>query len=362
MSRPTSATIHLDALRHNLARVRALAPHSKVMAVVKADGYGHGLERVARALAGADAFGVAALADAERIRAAGLSNRVVLLSGFDDPADLPLMRALDVETVVHHDSQLEMLEAESAHLVAIAQPLRVWLKLDTGMHRLGFPAARAGEVRDRLNALPQVSEVLLMTHLASSDAFDGAQTKAQIAVFDAADGIAGEVCSLANSAGILGWPQAHREWVRAGGALYGLSVVDGTTGADFGLQPAMTLATRLIAINRVRKDEPVGYSATWTCPEDMDIGVAAIGYGDGYPRSAPSGTPVLVRGVRVPLVGRVSMDLMTLDLRGAPNARVGDPVVLWGPQLPVEEIAAAAGTISYELTCSITRRVRFTEA
>ena len=362
MSRPTSATIHLDALRHNLARVRALAPHSKVMAVVKADGYGHGLERVARALAGADAFGVAALADAERIRAAGLSNRVVLLSGFDDPADLPLMRALDVETVVHHDSQLEMLEAESAHLVAIAQPLRVWLKLDTGMHRLGFPAARAGEVRDRLNALPQVSEVLLMTHLASSDAFDGEQTKAQIAVFDAADGIAGEVCSLANSAGILGWPQAHREWVRAGGALYGLSVVDGTTGADFGLQPAMTLATRLIAINRVRKDEPVGYSATWTCPEDMDIGVAAIGYGDGYPRSAPSGTPVLVRGVRVPLVGRVSMDLMTLDLRGAPNARVGDPVVLWGPQLPVEEIAAAAGTISYELTCSITRRVRFTEA
>ena len=362
MSRPTSATIHLDALRHNLARVRALAPHSKVMAVVKADGYGHGLERVARALAGADAFGVAALADAERIRAAGLSNRVVLLSGFDDPTDLPLMRVLDVETVVHHDSQLAMLEAESTNPLAIAQPLRVWLKLDTGMHRLGFPASRAGEVRDRLNALPQVAEVLLMTHLASSDAFDGAQTKSQIAAFDAADGIAGEVCSLANSAGILGWPHAHRDWVRAGGALYGLSVVDGKTGADFGLQPAMTLATRLIAINRVRKGEPVGYSATWTCPEDMDIGVAAIGYGDGYPRSVPSGTPVLVRGVRVPLVGRVSMDLMTLDLRGAPNARVGDPVVLWGPQLPVEEIAAAAGTISYELTCSITRRVRFTEA
>jgi alanine racemase len=327
MSRPTSATIHLDALRHNLARVRALAPRSKIMAVVKADGYGHGLERVARALAGADAFGVAALADAERIRAAGLSNRVVLLSGFDDPSDLALLRALDVDTVVHHDSQLAILEvdAPSPHETG-AKSLRVWLKLDTGMHRLGFAPERANALRARLNALPQVAEVLLMSHFASSDDFDSTQTNAQIATFDAADGVEGEVCSLSNSAGILGWPQAHRDWVRAGGALYGLSVVNGKTGADFGLRPAMTLATRLIAINRVRKGEPVGYSATWTCPEDMDIGVAAIGYGDGYPRSVPSGTPVLLGGVRVPLVGRVSMDLMTLDLRGAPNARVGDRV------------------------------------
>ena len=361
MSRPTSATIHLDALRHNLARVRALAPRSKVMAVVKADGYGHGLERVARALAGADAFGVAALADAERIRAAGWSNRVVLLSGFDDIADLTMLRSLDVDTVVHHDSQLAMLEADAAAAGAASKSLRVWLKLDTGMHRLGFAPERANALRERLNALPQVAEVLLMSHFASSDNFDGGQARMQIATFDAADGITGEACSLSNSAAILGWPQAHRDWVRAGGALYGLSVVDGKTGADFGLKPAMTLATRLIAINHVRKGEPVGYSATWTCPEDMDIGVAAIGYGDGYPRSVPSGTPVLVAGVRVPLVGRVSMDLMTLDLRGAPRARVGDPVVLWGPQLPVEEIATAAGTISYELTCSITRRVRFVE-
>ncbi len=366
MSRPTSATIHLEALRHNLARVRALAPHSKIMAVVKADGYGHGLERVARALAGADAFGVAALADAERIRAVGLSNRVVLLSGFDDLADLPLLRSLDVDTVVHHETQLAILEADAALLPpanesTTTKPLRVWLKLDTGMHRLGFPAAHAQEIHARLAALRNVApEIALMTHFASSDAFDGAQTQAQIASFDKAIDFD---CarSLANSAGVLGWPSAHADWVRAGGALYGLSVVDGKTGADFGLRPAMTLATRLIAINRVRKGEPVGYSAAWTCPEDMDIGVAAIGYGDGYPRSVPSGTPVLVNGVRVPLVGRVSMDLMTLDLRGTPNAHVGDPVVLWGPQLPVEEIATAAGTISYELTCSITRRVRFTE-
>jgi alanine racemase len=356
MSRPTTATIHIDALRHNLARVRTLAPRSRIMAVVKADGYGHGLERVARALAGADAFGVAALADAERIRAVGLSNRIVLLSGFDDPADLPMLRALDVDTVVHHDDQLAMLEADAGRA-----PLRAWLKIDTGMHRLGFPADRAAEVRRRLQALPQMAEVALMTHFASSDEFDGEQTRAQIAAFDAADGIAGEPSSLSNSAGILGWPQAHRDWVRAGGALYGLSVVAGKNGADFGLRPAMTLATRLIAVNRVRKGEPIGYSGTWTCPEDMNIGVAAIGYGDGYPRSVPSGTPVLVGGVRVPLVGRVPMDLMTLDLRGAPDARVGDRVELWGPNLPVEEIAVAADTISYELTCSITRRVRFTE-
>ncbi|MBS0213197.1 MAG: alanine racemase [Proteobacteria bacterium] len=362
MARPTSATIHIDALRHNLARVRTLAPRSRVMAVVKADGYGHGLERVVRALAGADAFGVAAFADAERIRAAGLSNRIVLLSGLDDPADLPLLRGLDVDIVIHHDSQLALLEADPART-----PVRVWLKLDTGMHRLGFPPARAAELRARLQALPQVREVLLMSHFASSDDFDGAQTPAQIAAFDAVDGMAGEACSLANSAAVLGWPSAHRDWVRAGGALYGLSVVPGKTGADFGLQAAMTLATRLIAINRTAKGESIGYSATWTCPEDMDVGVAAIGYGDGYPRSVPSGTPVVLRrahggDVRVPIVGRVSMDLMTLDLRNAPDARVGDPVVLWGPQLPVEEIAAAAGTIAYDLTCSITRRVRFFEA
>jgi alanine racemase len=163
---------------------------------------------------------------------------------------------------------------------------------------------------------------------------------------------------MSNSAAVLGWPDAHRDWVRAGGALYGLSVVEGKTGADFGLKPVMKLSTRLIAVNHVKKGERIGYSATWQCPEDMDVGVAAIGYGDGYPRTVPSGTPVLVDGQRAPLVGRVSMDLMTIDLRGVPGAKVGDEVTLWGPELPVEEIAAAAGTISYELTCSITRRVR----
>jgi len=354
MSRPTTVTIDLEALRHNLARVRELAPDSKVMAVVKADGYGHGLERCARALSDAEAYGVAALSDAERLRAIGLRNRIVLLSGFNEAADLDVLRELEVDTVVHHDSQLSLLEADRG-----TTPIRVWLKFDTGMHRLGFDPLRAAELHARLKALPNVSEELVaMTHFASSDEFRGAQTVGQMQQFSGVAAIMAAPVSMSNSAGVLGWPEAHRDWVRAGGALYGLSVVEGKSGSDFGLKPVMKLSTRLIAVNRIAKGERVGYSATWECPEDMDVGVAAIGYGDGYPRSAPSGTPVLVNGQRAPLIGRVSMDLMTIDLRALPGAKVGDEVTLWGPELPVEEIARAAGTISYELTCSITRRVR----
>jgi alanine racemase len=353
MSRPTTVTIDLAALRHNLARVRELAPGSKLMAVVKADGYGHGLERVAAALADADAYGVAALSEAERLRAIGLRNRILLLSGLDEAADLELLRQLDVDTVVHHESQLALIEADRG------APIRVWLKVDTGMHRLGFPPAQAEAAHARLRALPNVDpDIVLISHFASSDDFTGAQTLSQLGTFGVTTQALAGAASLANSAAILGWPAAHRDWVRAGGALYGLSVAEGKTGADFGLRPVMQLSTRLIAINRVKKGERVGYSATWECPEDMDVGVAAIGYGDGYPRSVPSGTPVLVNGARIPLIGRVSMDLMTIDLRTLPNAKVGDEVTLWGPELPVEEIAAAAGTISYELSCSITRRVR----
>lgn len=357
MSRPTVATIHIDALRRNLARVRALAPSSRVLAVVKADGYGHGLERVAHALEGADAFGVAAISDAERLRAAGLSQRIVLLSGFDEPGDLPLLRRLNVESVLHHDEQLRMLETERA-----ASPLRVWLKLDTGMHRLGFAPQRAPELHARLRGLPNVDpEIVLMSHFSRSDEFDCKETLNQIATFDAATGGLSGLRSLSNSAGVLGWPRAHLDWVRPGGALYGLSPVAGKTGRDLGLDPAMTLSTRLIAINQVARGESVGYGGAYECPQDMSIGIAAIGYGDGYPRHAVNGTSVLVNGDRAPIVGRVSMDLLAIDLRALPQARVGDQVELWGPDLPIEEVAAAAGTIGYELACGITRRVRFVE-
>ncbi|TCZ88384.1 alanine racemase [Lysobacter sp. N42] len=363
MARPTSATIHVDALRHNLGQVRARAPRSRVMAVVKADGYGHGLERVARALAGADAFGVAALSDAERLRAAGISQPILLLSGFDEPGDIPRLRELNVWTTIHHASQLEMLEQ-----AAPGEPLDCWLKLDSGMHRLGFAPEAFGDAHARLWAMrgSRVGDIVLMNHFASSDEFAdspsrGAQTREQLAVFrEVTAGLPG-ARSLANSAAVLGWPEAHDDWVRPGGALYGMSVVDGRVGADFGLRPAMTLSTRLIAVNRVRRGARIGYAGTWECPEDMEVGVAAIGYGDGYPRAAPAGTPVLVGGRRTQVIGRVSMDLMTIDLRGVPGARVGDPVLLWGAELPVETIASAARTIGYELTCSITRRVRFIE-
>lgn len=356
MARPTSATIHAGALRHNLGVVRMLAPDSRVMAVVKADGYGHGLERAALALAGADAFGVAALSDAERLRAIGLSQPVVLLSGFDAAEDLPRLHQLNAETVVHHASQLEMLEQYAG------EPVRCWLKVDTGMHRLGFAPEQVRAAHARLVSLPQVADdIVLMSHFASSDEFEKPQTREQLSRFaEATAGLPG-ARSLANSAAVLGWPGSHGDWVRPGGALYGMSMVAGKTGADFGLRPAMTLATRLLAVNRIAGGERVGYSATWECPEDMPVGVAAIGYGDGYPRHAPAGSPVLVNGRRAKIIGRVSMDLMTIDLREQPDAKAGDPVVLWGETLPVEEVGIAAGTIGYELTCSVTQRVGFIE-
>ena len=357
MSRTALATIHLDALRNNLARVRELARGAKVMAVVKADGYGHGLERVARSLSDADALGVAAIADGQRLRAAGHRQRIVVLSGPDEPADLAELRRLQLDAVIHHDAQLGWLDADRD-----PRPLHVWLKIDTGMHRLGFAPERAVEIHAKLRALPNVNdEIALMTHFAASDEFANELTAGQIVRFEAATrGLAGPR-SLASSAGVLGWPSAHGDWVRVGGLLYGLSVVEGKSGSDLGFAPAMTLSTKLVSVNRIQKGERIGYAATWECPEDMRVGVAAIGYGDGYPRSAGPGTPVLIRGQRAPIVGRVSMDLITIDLRSVPEAQVGDRVVLWGRGLPVEQIATHAGTISYDLTCGVTRRVLFVE-
>lgn len=359
MSRTTVATIHLGALRHNLARLKAMAAPARVMAVVKADAYGHGLERVARALdTDAECFAVAALGDGLRLRAAGHRQRIVVLSGPDQPGDIAEMQRLGLDAAIHHEAQLAWL-AEAA---PTRGRLRTWLKIDSGMHRLGFAPERVAEVHARLAALPGIDpEIGLLTHFAESEVFGGIGTPAQIARFEATTrGLAGPR-SLSNSAAVLGWPDARGDWVRSGGLLYGLSVVDGKSGADFGFRPAMTLGTRLIAINHMARGERIGYNGTWSCPEDMPVGVAAIGYGDGYPRSAASGTPVRVGDRCVPLVGRVSMDLVTLDLREAPGAKVGDRVTLWGSELPVETIAAQAGTIGYELTCGMTRRVLFVE-
>ncbi|HEX7814353.1 alanine racemase [Dyella sp.] len=359
MSRTTVATIHLAALRHNLARIKALAAPAQVMAVVKADAYGHGLERVARALNGdAEAFAVAALGDGLRLRAAGHTQRIVVLSGPDQPGDIAEMQRLGLDAAIHHASQLAWL----AEATPERGRLRVWLKIDAGMHRLGFAPEKVAEVHASLAAMPGLHpDIGLLAHFSDSEVFGGIRTPAQITRFhEATRGLNGPR-SLSNSAAVLGWPQAREDWVRTGGLLYGLSIVEGKSAADFGFRPAMTLSTRLIAINPIKKGEPIGYNGTWTCPEDMAVGVAAVGYGDGYPRSAAAGTPVLVRGQRVPLIGRVSMDLITLDLRDAPHAQVGDRVVLWGPELPIEQIAATSGTIAYDLTCGMTRRVLFVE-
>ncbi|MBE2294591.1 MAG: alanine racemase [Phycisphaerales bacterium] len=353
MSRATTARLDLGALVHNLQRVRAVAPGRRVAAAVKADGYGHGLVRVACAL-DADAFAVACIEEALILREAGINRRIVLLEGVFEAEELLACARHDLDIAIHHPEQLRMLE-----LARLEQPLRVWLKIDSGMHRLGLEPDTLLTVRQRLHACPVVhTQIKLMSHLARADERDCDYTVQQLRIFEtAAADFTGER-SLANSAGILGWPDTHFDWVRPGIMLYGASPFVDSLAPDEDLRPVMSLQTRLIAIKRLRRGEPIGYGGTWTCPEDMDVGVAAVGYGDGYPRHAPSGTPVLINGRAAALIGRVSMDMITLDLRRHPEARIGDPVLLWGEGLPVEQIAQAAGTISYTLLCGVTARVR----
>jgi len=358
MSRGARALIDRDSLRHNLRRAREAAPGSRVMAVIKADGYGHGMARVAAALDDADAFAVACVEEAATLREYGVTCRIVLLEGVFAESELVYAAEQQLDVVVHAEEQLQLLERTS-----LRRPLRAWLKLDTGMHRLGFPPGQAARLWERLTDCAAVDGAPgLMTHLANADVPGHAATDTQLRLFaDVTDALPHGERSVANSGAVLTLPAAHYDWVRPGIMLYGAAPFPDRTGADLALRPAMTLSTRLIAVNRHRRGEAIGYGGTWTCPEDMAVGVAAIGYGDGYPRHAGSGTPVLVNGRRAPLAGRVSMDMVCIDLRGHPEAAVGDPVVLWGEGLPVEEVARHAGTIGYELLCRVTRRVRFVE-
>ncbi|MFQ5487769.1 MAG: alanine racemase [Gammaproteobacteria bacterium] len=356
MSRAIEAHLNLPAFQANLHTVRRHAPAARVLAVIKADGYGHGLLRAARALQQADAFGVAAIDEALALRAAGIDHPIVLLEGFFEAAELAEIAAWGLSTVVHHEWQLAALEA--ARLPA---PVAVILKIDSGMHRLGFAPGESGAAYERLMSCPAVAEIQLMTHLACADERDNTDTLQQIDCFAAASaGLAG-ARSIANSAAILQWPASHGDWVRPGIMLYGVSPFADSVGEGEGLTPVMTLKSHLISVRQCRRGDAIGYGGIWHCPEDMPLGVVAAGYGDGYPRSARSGTPVLVNGRRVPLVGRVSMDMLCVDLRSQPGAAVGDEVVLWGAALPVEEVARSAGTIGYELLCGVTRRVRFVE-
>ena len=354
MTRPASARIDLQALRHNFSRVRRAAPGSRVMAIIKANAYGHGTVEVGRALSDAAAFVVACVEEAIALREAGFDRHIVLLEGLFDADDIDLIHAYRLDIVVHHDSQLDLLERART-----GRPIDVWLKIDTGMNRLGFVPDSVAAASARLAGLPGVGTVRLMTHFACADDLSNDYTREQLRCFSAVTAPLPGECSLANSAGVLGWPETHADWVRPGVMLYGSSPLQGRTASELDLLPVMTLTTRLIAVNRRRQGDPVGYGGEWVCPADTRIGVAAIGYGDGYPRHAPSGMPVLVNGERVSLAGRVSMDMICLDLTSLPDAQVGDEVVLWGEGLPIDEIAAQAGTISYELFCGVGRRVRF---
>ncbi len=357
MTRAAEARIKLSALQSNLQRVKSLAPQSRVMAIIKANGYGHGMLRVAHSLVSADAFGVACLEEALSLRDAGVTQPILLLEGFYDVPQLELISRHELAIVVHQAFQVDMLEK-----TPIPNPVHVWLKIDTGMHRLGFAPRQVQQVYQRLQTCRNVARPLrLMSHFAESDDRSADITRSQFDSFnDTVAEFQGER-SIANSAAIIAFPQSHVDWVRPGIMLYGISPFTDTTGKDEGLQTVMTLTSRLIALNYFKKGDRIGYGGVWTCPEDMPVGVIAIGYGDGYPRGVSSDTPVLINGQRLPIVGRVSMDMITVDLRNMPDARAGDIVTLWGDGLPVEEIARRAGTIPYELVCRVTQRVRFTE-
>ncbi|RDI45213.1 alanine racemase [Aquicella lusitana] len=352
MSRPTFMTIDLSALTHNFERVRDLAPDRFIIAMVKANAYGHGVVSVARALPGAAALGVASLEEGIRLREAGITKPIVLIEGLFYPEELTEAVRHDFTLVVHHLPHVEMLEKAQ-----VVKPLSVWLKINTGMHRLGIDPAQTEKIYARLAAAASVKKPIgLMTHFAEADRADSMATPRQVEVFNQATAHLPGPRSLCNSAGIIAWPNAHGDWVRPGLMLYGASPFADKTGLDHGLAPVMTLWSRLIAITEVKKGGKVGYGGTWTAPEDMRVGVVGVGYGDGYPQFAQNGTPVLVKGVECPLAGRVSMDMLTVDLRNQPQASIGDPVVLWGKGLPVERIAQHCNTSAYEILTRMTPR------
>ena len=348
-----TAQINSSALRHNLSVVKRYAPGCKIIAVVKANAYGHGLLPVARTLTDADAYAVARIEEALMLRSCAVVKPILLLEGFFCADDLPIIAANNLQTAVHTWEQLEALE--QADLPA---PIVGWLKCDTGMHRLGVRADEMPAFIERLSRCKNIVQPFnIMTHFSRSDEVDNPTTREQIDLFNLLTQHLDGPRAMANSAAILGWPDSHTDWVRPGIILYGVSPFTHQVAADFDLKQVMTLKTQLIAVRHHKAGEPVGYGAHWIADRDTRLGVIAIGYGDGYPRMAPNGTPVLINGRIVPLVGRISMDMATVDLGPEAMDTVGDDVVLWGEGLPVERVAQEIGTIPYELITKLTSRV-----
>jgi alanine racemase len=352
MARPLVAQLSLPALRSNLARVRELAPNAQVFAVVKADAYGHGLMRVLPALTDADGLALVELDAALALRVAGYARRILLLGGFFNAEELREIAERRIAVVVHSEAHLRILERSR-----LAKPIEVFIKINTGMNRLGIAPTDVVQTVERLNNCASVAVLRLMTHFARADEDEGIAVP--LGIFNAACRGMPYPRSLANSAGVVRYDEIGGEIVRPGIMLYGASPYVSDSAESIGVRPVMTLRSEIIAVQNLGAGETVGYGGAFTATRACRIGVVACGYADGYPRIAPYGTPVLVQGKRARVAGRVSMDMLTVDITDLPEANVGSPVVLWGEGLPVDDVARAASTVGYELLCAVTRRVPF---
>lgn len=355
MTRPIQAIVHLSALVNNLLVARQAAPHSKILAVIKANAYGHGLLRTAKALESSDGFAVPALEEAVRLREAGFEQPILLLEGVFSEVELAFVAEHRLSLVIHVPEQIEWLRHAWS-----PRRIDVFLKLNTGMHRLGFAPQDLARVLADLRRCPVLGRVTLMTHFASADETQG--VRQQLELFQSLNQEFKLPASLANSAALLRYPATHAEWVRPGIMLYGASPFSDQSAVELGLEPAMSLLSEVIAVQSVKAGDAIGYGGAFTADSAMRIGIVACGYADGYPRHAVTGTPILVGGERTRTLGRVSMDMLVVDLTSLPNTGIGTPVTLWGEHMPVEEVARAAGTISYELLCARSERVPVVEA
>ena len=352
--RPTFATVRLGDIVSNYQLAMRLAPTSRSIAVIKANAYGHGMVEVARSLqAVAPAFAVALMEEAVTLRDAGISKPILVLQGINRAADIEVAANNNFWLVLHRQQQLDWLLSANT-----PKPVNVWLKVDTGMHRLGFAPDQLDPIFEKLRTSPNVQpDPVLCTHLACADDQANPMTDAQVSLFQSCSDKYKLGMSIANSAGILFWPDSHADWNRPGYMLYGACPAGAFDTGAHGLRPAMTMQSEIVAIRHLKSGDGVGYGQDWVAKRDSKIGTIAIGYGDGYPRHARSGTPVLVNGHRVAMAGRVSMDAISVDLTDLENVQVGDPVELWGQNLSVNEVASVAGTIGYELLAGLTGRV-----
>lgn len=370
--KPATATIDSQALRHNIRLIKSFAPKQKLLAMIKANAYGQGLLPAAGTLADiVDGFGVARLREALEIQETGYTGKIVLVEGFFDREELLKTLSRKFDTVIHNIEQLELLEQVAKEWQAEQQkgfwarkakiyfPINIWLKIDTGMHRLGIHPEQVDHFVERLKNCALVNSISFVSHFSRADELDCGYTEKQISVFEqATQKYHDHARSISASSGILYWKQAHYDWVRPGIIMHGISP-HYTPITDLGFKPVMTLSSSLIAVRTHKAGEPVGYGGAWVSPKDTKLGVIAMGYGDGYPRNAPEGTPVLINGRIVPIVGRVSMDMLTVDLGAESQDKVGDKAIFWGEQLLIEDVAKHIGVISYELITKLTPRVIF---